>query len=277
MPTIELGCRLVYYVEFETSFVFQLSALESSRQRIGQESFSVESHENIRVHCEQPAGQRLHRLQATPGWLNVYYQASVQSNPREVDGTTLALCEHADLPAEVLVYLNPSRYCESDQLESFAWRTFGNSGGGYRTVRHVIDWVFQHLDYVPGSTVSGTSARDVFLQRRGVCRDYAHLSIALCRALGLPARYVAVYAVELEPPDFHGLMEVYLDDDWYLFDATRLAPLEGFVRIGIGRDAADLSFATFVGNSVLNEMHVWARTEDALHVSDQARSLISLG
>jgi transglutaminase-like putative cysteine protease len=102
--------------------------------------------------------------------------------------------------------------------------------------------------------------------------------IAVCRALGFPARYVAGYAVDLTPPDFHGFVEVFLDDAWYLFDATRLAPVDGFVRIGAGRDAADVSFATYVGNSMMNQMEVWARlSEDSPEADSQARPTLKSG
>lgn len=276
MPTIELGCRLVYYVEFETSFIFQIGVLESPRQRIAQESLSFEPNFGVRQARTGVAGHRMHRMRVQPGWFNVHYSATVHSEPALVPGASLGSMQHADLPADTLEFLNPSRYCESDRLESFAWKTFGQTEGSLAMTRHVVSWVHDHMSYVPGSTGLGSTACDVFLQRQGVCRDYAHLTIALCRALGIPARYVAGYAVNLVPPDFHGLVEVFIDDDWYLFDPTRLAPLEGFVRIGIGRDAADLSFSTFVGNSVLNEMHVWANAPDGSMPAVPAGHLLSL-
>lgn len=258
MATIELGCRLLYFVDFETSFIFQITALESRHQRIRQESLSFDPDPGVKEARSGEPGHRIHRLLVQPGWFNVHYTATVDSKPAYVPTSQLRPRPHAELPAEVLLFLNPSRYCESDRLEEFAWQTFGETSSEYERVEAVTDWVFHHLNYAPGSTGPRTTACDVFLQRSGVCRDFAHLTIALCRALGIPARYVAGYAVNLDPPDFHGFVEVFLDDDWYLFDATQLAPVDGFVRIGIGRDAADLSFATFVGNSTLNEMHVWA-------------------
>lgn len=109
----------------------------------------------------------------------------------------------------------------------------------------------QHLTYSLGSTDASTTACDVLVGRNGVCRDFAHVCIAICRALGIPARYVSGYAVELNPPDFHGFFEAYLGDRWFLFDATRLAQANGLVRIGYGRDAADTPFATIVGRARL--------------------------
>ena len=96
----------------------------------------------------------------------------------------------------------------------------------------------------------------------GVCRDYAHLAIALCRALGIPARYVSGYAVDLDPPDFHGFFEAYLGGEWYLFDATRLAPVDGLVRIATGRDAADVAFAAIVGDVTMTGMEIVTRRAD---------------
>jgi len=116
------------------------------------------------------------------------------------------------------------------------------------------------IQCIIGRNFTLSSACDVLIQRAGVCRDFAHLSIAFCRAIGIPARYVAGYAPELQPPDFHGFFEAYLGGKWYLFDATKLAPVSGFVRIGTGRDAADASFATLVGQATMDSMVVSAVT-----------------
>ena len=154
--------------------------------------------------------------------------------------------------------LNPSRYCESDLLGNFSMPEFGSSSQGFLRVKSICDWTYSNLAYVSGSTNSQTTARDVFVERQGVCRDFAHLAIALCRGLGIPARYVCGYAAELQPPDFHGFFEAYLGDRWYLFDPTRLAPVSGFVRIATGQDAADVPFATFIGAAQLKSKKVWA-------------------
>lgn len=258
MSIIEVGCRLEYRVEFETSFIFQISVLDTPVQRIVDESLTCEPHHEMEVCQVGHLNHRIHRLLAQPGWLNLYYSATVANTPVLHPSESLSASDHSTLPGSVLEFLNPSRYCESDKFEQFAWHTFGQSEPGHTRVQAVADWVYHHLRYIPGSTGSMTTACDVFIHRSGVCRDYAHLTIALCRALGIPARYIAGYAVNLVPQDFHGLVEVYLDCAWYLFDATRLAPVNGFVRIGVGRDAADMSFSTFVGNSRLNQIYVWA-------------------
>ena len=155
-----------------------------------------------------------------------------------------------------------------------AWKEFGELSNGYYRVQAICDWVNQRIDYVEGSTNTSSSACDVLIQRTGVCRDFAHVSIALCRALGIPARYVSGYAADLQPPDFHGFFEAYLSDNWYLFDATRMASVSRLVRIGMGRDAADASFANVVGQARLDSIWVSAVAEDSMP-SNEADNAIS--
>jgi transglutaminase-like putative cysteine protease len=154
-------------------------------------------------------------------------------------------------------------------------REFGAAPQGAGRVQAICDWVNARLDYMPGTTDERTDAAEALLQCAGVCRDYAHVGISFCRALGIPARYVSGYAVDLEPPDFHGFFEAYLGDAWYLFDATKLAPPGGFVRIGVGRDAADCAFATIVGAANLTEMEVSAERRGGSDVPTDDANAIS--
>ena len=249
MKRIETCSTLRYEVRSPTTFLFQIAVAENAHQRIAEESIGTEPALELESLEIGATGNRLHRAVAAPGPLEVRYRAVVELDQDVAEPAALEESAQVELPGEVLPYLNPSRYCESDRLLKFAWDRFGTLAPGHGRVAAVVDWVHGHLDYVPGSTGATTTACDVLVQGAGVCRDYAHLAIALCRALGLPARYVAGYAVDLEPPDFHGFCEVWLGDAWYLFDATRLAPVSGFVRIGTGRDAADASFATLIGSA----------------------------
>ena len=249
MKRIETRSTLRYTVRTPTTFLFQIAVAANEHQRIVEESLETEPALELEAFEIGGEGNRMHRAIVEPGPLEVRYRAIVELDQDVAEPARLAQATQAELPAEALPYLNPSRYCESDRLMKFAWDRFGDIDPGHGRVAAVVDWVHDHLDYVPGSTGATTTACDVLVQGAGVCRDYAHLTISLCRALGLPARYVAGYAVDLEPPDFHGFCEVWLGDAWYLFDATRLAPVSGFVRIGTGRDAADASFATIVGSA----------------------------
>ncbi|PWQ96514.1 transglutaminase-like domain-containing protein [Leucothrix arctica] len=258
MPIINVSSTLEYNVATPTTFVFSVVPAETSHQRILQENLVLSpdlDYEWLNVGKEN---MRNIRLQANPGSFQLDYQATVELSPDVDHAPMIDEVSYQTLPAEVLDYLNPSRYCESDRLALFAQKEFGAHLTGYSRVEAICDWVHNQVDYVSGSTDASSSACDVLINRAGVCRDFAHTSIALCRALGIPARYISGYAVDLQPPDFHGFFEAYLQGKWYMFDATRMAPLSGFVRIGLGRDAADASFATIVGSATLENMQVSA-------------------
>lgn len=156
------------------------------------------------------------------------------------------------LPAEVLPYLYPSRYCESDRLNTYAMAQFGHLWQGYGRVQAICDWVRQHVRFESGSSTGTTGAAETLVHRRGVCRDFAHLMIAMCRAVNIPARFTTGldYGADpiLGPPDFHAYVEAYLGGRWYLFDPSGTAIPMGFVRINAGRDAADTAYASIFGN-----------------------------
>ena len=267
MSIIEVGCDLNYKVRCSTNFLFKISAARTQHQTILSESLTFQPNLVPDVCQASAEGNALHRIVAQEGDLTVAYRATVQLSPVVELPAMLEEWSSEKLPADVLTYLNPSRYCESDLLGRFAFEEFGEMQPGFCRVRAICDWVYNHLEYTSGSTTATTTAADVLLQRTGVCRDYAHLAISLCRGIGIPARYVAGYAVDLQPPDFHGFMEAYLEGQWYLFDPTKLASVGGLVRIGVGRDAADVSFATLTGSASLNNKSVWANGEEASHPS----------
>jgi transglutaminase-like putative cysteine protease len=164
-----------------------------------------------------------------------------------------------DLPVEVLVYTLPSRYCQSDLLTRMAQGEFGRISPGGGRVQAIADWVRQHVEYRYGTTDALTSAFDTATERVGVCRDFAHLVIAFCRVLGIPARYVSGYALGLEPPDFHGYVQVYLGEGWHNVDATFDGLRPALVPIAVGRDAADVAMTTLWGPNTLLEQSVDVR------------------
>jgi transglutaminase-like putative cysteine protease len=167
-----------------------------------------------------------------------------------------------DLPAEVIAYLWPSRYCESDKFEAFVERQFGSYQGGAK-VTAMANWIWREMAYCIGSSDATTTAVDAFVSRQGVCRDYAHIMTSFARAAGIPARMVSAFAWDLYPPDFHAVVEVWLGDEWHLVDATRLAPLEGLARICVGRDATDIAFMTSFGPAEMRSQRVTVtRAED---------------
>lgn len=263
MTQIMIGSTLNYEVSQPTIFLFKIAAATTAHQIISNEALTFEPNLNVEQCQIGEDGNRLHRVVVEPCNLSIRYEAVAEVSPeleraQEVDETAVA-----EIPPEVLTYMNPSRYCESDLLARFAFEEFRHLVPGYLRVQEINDWVYEHLEYVPGSTNATTTAADVLLQRTGVCRDFAHLAISLCRGIGIPARYVSGYAVDLNPPDYHGFMEAYLDGQWYLFDPTRLASTLGLVRIGVGRDAADLAFSTLTGSAKMTDKQVWAYFSDS--------------
>lgn len=200
------------------------------------------------------------------GAFRVNYSAEVEVDrrPRAID--ELPIVPRSSLPPEVIPYLWPSRYCEADRFESFIEREFPGFCHGAR-IQQMADWIYEHVDYCPGSSDGTTTAVDVFVKRQGVCRDFAHLLISFVRAAGVPARMASAYAWQLDPPDFHAVVEVWLDGDWYLVDPTRLAPIDGLVRIAVGRDATDIAFMSIFGTAELKAQSVSVRQ---LHDIEQA-------
>jgi transglutaminase-like putative cysteine protease len=213
-----------------------------------------------------PGEGRLHRLDVGTGQLVVDYQAIVTGH---------AGAEWAT-PADVLTYLRPSRYAESDRLAAVAFAEFRGVEGPTDLLAAVSSWVGTRLSYVAGSSAPTDGAVDTLLSRQGVCRDYAHLVIALLRALDVPARLSAVYAPGLEPMDFHAVAEAVVDDQWRVVDATLLAPRSTLVRIATGRDATDTAFlSTYAGLVELLETEVTATVDGDLP-TDDPRTLVTL-
>ena len=243
-----LCCELNYLVRRDTTMILNIEAQRVEGQTIAQETFSVTPDVPSETHATIETSNRYRRLLLRPGEYAIRYEARVETSPQlnlpgSVDEVPVAL-----LPLDVMSYLFSSRYCESEELGRFAWRRFGDLPQGHSRVAAVCDWIRDNVDYLEGSSDGKTTAVDTFATRAGVCRDFAHLGITFCRALGIPARFVSAYGWKLEPQDFHAVFEAYLAGRWYVFDPTRLSPPEGVVRIGVGRDAADTAFATFFGD-----------------------------
>jgi transglutaminase-like putative cysteine protease len=187
--------------------------------------------------------------------MELRYKARVLRMPRPVDVSAQEMAI-ADLPDSLMHNLMPSRYCESDHLSHAAQKLFGGLPPGHARVEAIVDWIYTHVDYQIGSSQATTTARDVFVQRAGVCRDFAHLAVTFCRALNIPARLVVGYArFDEPPPDFHAVFEAYLGGEWVMFDATRMSPVDEMVRIASGRDAKDVAFATIFGPATMVAMN----------------------
>lgn len=243
-----VGCDLSYRIGGPSTLVFNIQAARTDRQRIVRESLKVSpAGVAVESYVMPESDNRYARLRVQAGTLSVRYDAEVELESHRQDPATIAEISPGDLPLAVLPHIYPSRYCPADKLRSWAAQEFGNLEPGHGRVTAICNWIYGHLAYRYGSSDSRTSACDTLLERAGVCRDFAHLGITFCRALDIPARFVSGYAWGLEPADFHAIFEAYLGDRWYLFDPTRQANLDGLIRIGVGRDAAEVSFATAFG------------------------------
>jgi transglutaminase-like putative cysteine protease len=183
----------------------------------------------------------MHVVSADAGRLSISYQASIR--PLEAP-TPPAGTEEVVVDAEAIAALRQSRYCQSDAMAGFAHAELAGLEEGPDVARSVAAWVFERLAYRPGSSDTLDTAVDTLLSGVGSCRDFSHLAITLCRALGVPARLVAVYAPGLSPMDFHAVVEARRGTGWEVLDPTRLAPRSSLTRIATGRDAADTAFAT---------------------------------
>jgi len=178
-----------------------------------------------------------------------------------------------ELPCELLRYTLPSRYCDSDKLMNFAWNQFGHIPHGLPRVQAICDWVHNNIEYRFGSGRPDLSASEVIFRRHGVCRDFAHAVIALCRAFNLPARYVTGHLADIgyidpgTPMDFHAYCEVYLGQEWLTFDARYNVPRIGRIKVAHGADAVDGAFATIYGEANLTRFQVWAYQVNSGQVS----------
>ncbi|MEP9361434.1 transglutaminase family protein [Nocardioides sp. CN2-186] len=217
------------------------------------------------VEVVAPHDGRLHLVTLPPGDCRVTYEAQVRGTA-EIPEPSLA---------DLSLYRRPSRYIESDTFGGFAYSEFGGVHEG-QLLEAVSSWVGTRLIYVPGSSGPTDGATDTLLGGAGVCRDYAHLVIALLRALRVPARLAGVYAPGCDPMDFHAVVEAYVAGGWYVVDATALAPRSSLVRIATGRDAADTAFMTTVsGGADLTWSQVTAVADDGLP-NDDLDQLVAL-
>ena len=252
MVRLQFSIELGYEIDPPgCDFIFSIHAARTAHQSVIGETLQVSQPLAQNLYTDPVHHTRYLRLKAMPGPLTVRYEATVELDHYQADPAVLGEVAVADLPGSVLPYLYPSRYCQSDRLLRFAVNEFGHLWHGYSRVQAIRDWVVSRVTFRSNSSDVNTSAIDTLVEGTGVCRDFAHLMIALCRALNIPARFATGidYGADpvLGPTDFHAYVEVFLANRWYMFDASGVAIPMGFVRFGTGRDAADSAFATIFG------------------------------
>lgn len=269
MYQVRIGCQLTYWAATATPSVFIVQPPAHPRQLLSREEMEAIG-ASLTGEYTDAFGNRCQRANLAPGETIIRYDA-VATVPGEADEIRAGARQvpPQDLPAHLLRFTLPSRYAETDELLGFAWETFSSVPAGYTRARAICDWVHQHIEYRRGSSRPDSSAVDVLAKRQGVCRDRAHLVVALCRAFNMPARYAVSYLPDIEvtddglPMDFHAYAEVWLEGGWQVFDPHRPHARKGRVFIASGLDAADAAFATLYGAAALTRIKVWADPIDA--------------
>lgn len=251
---LAIDVHLLYRLAGPTDLLLQIEAADVADQRVLSAHIDLPPSEHFaRVAAEDGLGERI--WLRTEGEFRCNYTARIAVERPVLDLAALPAVPPHRLPGDTVRYLMPSRYCPSDEFQSYVAAEFGHLSGGAR-IAAMREWIEGAFSYVPGASNASTSALDTFVQRAGVCRDYAHVMITLARASTIPARFASVYAPGVEPPDFHAVAEVYLDGTWHLVDATGMAPADTIARIGVGCDAAEVAFLSAFGKARLLEQSV---------------------
>lgn len=251
MKRMACSIRLQYLCNEPSTFVLSVQPAKTTQQRLVTERLTLTGATGPATEYCDAEGTRFIRFLGE-GEVSVASQFTVDIYHVHQARQLLDERKPQELPMNVLQYILPSRYCESDKVLDFARQHFGGLIMGYDRIEEIARWVQHNVAFEPGSTNSQSSATDVLQNRQGVCRDFAHLMISLCRALNVPARFVTGmdYGADpaLGPLDFHAYVEVYLGDRWFIFDPTGISTTTGLIRMGTGRDAADVAFATIFGS-----------------------------
>ncbi|HEX3696819.1 MAG TPA: transglutaminase family protein [Polyangia bacterium] len=264
MYQIRIGCQLNYFAPTATPSVFIVQPLPQPRQSLLRESFDTAGAAMTGAYVDG-FGNRCQRVTLAAGDSVLRYDA-LASVSRDADAfrPEARAVPPQELPSELLRFTLPSRYAETDELLGFAWERFSRVPAGWERARAICDWAHCNVEYKPGSSAPDWSAADVLARRQGVCRDRAHVVIALCRAFNMPARYAVSYLPDIDVPDdgatmdFHAYAEVWLEGGWHVFDPHGLSPRKGRIFIASGLDAADAAFATLYGAASLTRLRVWA-------------------
>ena len=242
---------LSYEVTSKTIFIFSIQAAKSTSQIVISELLNVTPDLKFEEFKLQNSETRFVKIEVEKGtFFTISYEAEIDVLSTVVNQESLSKSQSIiDLDHEVLPFINPSRYCESDKLLDFAIQEFGHLLNEFAKVKAINEWIFKSINYRTGATNSSVSAYDILQSKEGVCKDFAHLGIALCRALDIPARYFTGYAYALNPPDFHACFEAYIAGKWIFFDPTKLSIHNGLVKIANGIDASEVAVASYFGEA----------------------------
>lgn len=272
----EVGCKLTFEVSGDAVLALQVAPATTAGELLAEQLEVTVNDQPLSERVMERAvdgGGRIHLVRSGPGTLAVSYSATIRAPLAPYPGAAPAAGGEAGFDTESIVALRQSRYCPSDAMTGFASVELTNLVGEADLAGAVASWVFERLARADSSDPRDTAV-DTLLSGAGVCRDFAHLTIALCRALGVPARFVSVYAPGLSPMEFHAVVEARQGGRWEVLDPTRLAPRPSLVRIGTGRDAADVAFVTTLhGEAELITSEVVAVVDGDLPADDHVASI----
>jgi transglutaminase-like putative cysteine protease len=252
----DLGCRIELQADFEVPIILMLRPRSGLRQWIIQESYHLHPFVPV-IEYTDSYGNLCQRLVTPVGSFHLEVTAQAETIIREMDSHNAEFVPISALPDHILQFLLPSRYCEADKVYNLAIEITAGLTPGYAQVEAIQNWIHQQITYQYGTSDASTSALNTLQNRHGVCRDFAHLGIALCRSLNIPARMVVGYLYGLKFMDQHAWFEAYIGHEWHTFDATQAAPSNQRIVIAYGRDAADVALITQFGPLTLNKMQVW--------------------
>jgi transglutaminase-like putative cysteine protease len=266
---LRVGCVVRVAPTAPLHAVMQVEPRLDAGSRILDETWVVEPSSPSRTYSDM-YGNRCRRVDLPAGVTSIRYSARVEvPDVADVRNPDASEVPASAVPDDALIYTLPSHYCESDRLADVAWSLFGGIAPGHQRVQAICDWVHEHITFQTGSSTSLTSAVDVYELRAGVCRDFAHLAVAFCRAFSIPTRYCFGYLPDIdlaelpdEPMDFCAWIETYIGGRWYTFDPRLNTPRMGRVLIGRGRDALDVAMLTSYGALPLEAMRVIAEAFD---------------
>lgn len=258
---LDAGCQLQFDAHGPTPLILMLRPRSGAGQWIIREEYQITPPVNVTEFTDM-YGNLCQRLVAPEGPFSIHFSATVQTADGIDVGPGAPYTPVEDLPDDVLHYTLPSRYCQSDQLGKLAAEVTAGAEPGYDQAEAIRQWIHQTVRYEYGTSDASTSAVDTAEKRVGVCRDFTHLGISLCRALNIPARMVVGYLYQLDPMDLHAWFEAYVDGRWFTFDATQSEPRGNRITVAYGRDAADVAFTTQFGSMTLTEMNVWVKAAE---------------
>jgi len=246
---LRTSCTLTFDIAIPAPFVLMLRPRSGAQQWIAREEYRLTPSVPVFEYTDS-YGNLCQRLIAPIGTFEVSTSADVMTADFVDRDQDAPFVEIQYLPDPVLGYLLPSRYCESDRFHNMASEITAGEWPGYDQVARIVRWLRDTIEYLPGSSDLPMSAAEVNVRQFGVCRDLAHLGIALCRSLSIPARMVVGYLYGLHPMDLHAWFEAYVGGRWYTFDATQSELTGGYVAVGYGRDAADVAVFNQFGPAV---------------------------